>query len=149
MGVSALGVVAMSAVAADPAPGKGIVLYDGDCAFCRRSVAILKRLDWLGRLHYQSARDVEHLPPSEVPLDPRRLLDEMHVLTPDRRAAYAGYAAFRWIAWRLPLTVLLAPFLYIPGVPWVGNRVYLWIARNRMDLVPCRDGVCAVPLKRT
>lgn len=135
--------------AADPAPGKGIVLYDGDCPFCRRSVALLKRLDWLGRLHFQSARDVEHLPPSEVPLDSKRLLDEMHVLTPDRRRAYAGYRAFRWIAWRLPLTVPVAPLLYIPGVPWVGNRAYLWVARNRMALVPCHDGVCPVHLKRT
>src|SRR5438105_7577595 len=135
--------------AADPAPGKGIVLYDGDCPFCRRSVAILKKLDWLGRLHYQSARDVEHLPPSEVPLDPKRLLDEMHVLTPDRRRAFAGYAAFRWIAWRLPLTIPVAPLLYVPGVPWVGNRVYLWVARNRMDLVPCTDGACPVHLKRS
>lgn len=139
----------MSVVAADPAPGKGIVLFDGDCPFCRRSVSILKRLDWLGRLHFQSARDAEHLPPSEVSLDPKRLLDEMHVLTPDRRRAFAGYSAFRWIAWRLPLTIPLAPFLYVPGVPWVGNRVYLWIARNRMDLVPCRDGACPVHLKRS
>ena len=139
----------MSAVAADPAPGKGIVLYDGDCPFCRRSVAILKRLDWLGRLHYQSARDVEHLPPSHVPLDPKRLLDEMHVLTPDRRHAYAGYAAFRWIAWRLPLGAPVAPFLYVPGVPAVGNRVYRWVAKNRMNLVPCTDGACPVHLKRT
>jgi predicted DCC family thiol-disulfide oxidoreductase YuxK len=134
---------------ADPAPGKGIVLFDGDCPFCRRSVAILRRLDWLGRLHFQSARDVEHLPPAEVPLDPKRLLDEMHVLTPDRQRAHAGYRAFRWIAWRLPLTLPIAPLLYIPGVPWLGNRVYLWVARNRMELVPCTDGACPVHLKRT
>lgn len=139
----------MSAVAADPAPGKGIVLYDGDCPFCRRSVAILKRLDWLGRLHFQSARDVENLPPSHVPLDQKRMLDEMHVLTPDRQHAYAGYSAFRWIAWRLPLGIPVAPLLYLPGVPWLGNRVYLWIAKNRMSLVPCTDGACPVNLKRS
>jgi predicted DCC family thiol-disulfide oxidoreductase YuxK len=139
----------MSTVVADPAPGKGIVLYDGDCPFCRRSVAILKRLDWLGRLHFQSARDVDHLPPSHVSLDSKRLLDEMHVLTPDRRHAYAGYSAFRWIAWRLPLAVPAAPLLYVPGVPWVGNRIYLWVAKNRMNLVPCTDGACPVHLKRS
>jgi predicted DCC family thiol-disulfide oxidoreductase YuxK len=140
----------VSAVAADPAPGKGIVLFDGDCPFCRRSVAILKRLDWLGRLHFRSARNnVEHLPQAQIALDSKRLLDEMHVLTPDRRRAYLGYAAFRWIAWRLPLGVLIAPFLYIPGVPAIGNRVYRWVAKNRMDLVPCTDGACPVHLKRT
>jgi predicted DCC family thiol-disulfide oxidoreductase YuxK len=131
----------------DPAPGKGIVLYDGDCPLCRRSVAVLKKLDWRGRLAFQNARDVEHLPPARVELQPRRLLEEMHVLTPDRQHAYAGYRAFRWMAWRLPLTMPLAPLLYVPGVPWVGNKVYLWVARNRFQLVPCHDGQCQVPLK--
>ena len=34
---------------ADPAPGKAVVLYDGDCPFCRKSVAILEAV-------YRSAR---------------------------------------------------------------------------------------------
>jgi predicted DCC family thiol-disulfide oxidoreductase YuxK len=129
----------------DPAPGKAIVLFDGDCPLCQRSVAILKRLDWLQKLEFQSARDVEHLPPAEVPLDPERLLEEMHLLTPDRRRAYAGYDAFRWIAWRLPLTAPFAWMMSIPGVPWLGNKIYLKIAKNRMNLVPCKDGVCQLP----
>ena len=28
------------------------VLYDGACAFCRKSIALLRKLDWLGRLDY-------------------------------------------------------------------------------------------------
>src|SRR5262245_19667567 len=108
----------------DPAPGKTIVLYDGLCAFCQRGVRILRRLDWLKRLHYQDARDVEHLPPCGDPLDPVKLLDEMHVVAPDRRKAWAGYRAMRWLAWQLPLGWCVAPFLYVPGIPWVGNRLY-------------------------
>ena len=136
------------AINADPHAGKGIVLFDGQCPLCRRSVAILKKLDWLGRLHFQDARDVKNLPASEVPLDPKKMLEEMHLLTPDRKRAPAGFKAFRWIAWRLPLLMPLAPFLYIPGVPWIGNKVYLWIAKNRFRLVPCKDGVCHVPLSK-
>ena len=102
-----------------PADGKGIVLYDGACPLCQRSVRILKRLDWLKKLHFQDARDTRNLPPTEVPLVPKRLLEEMHVLTPDRKRIHAGYGAFRWMAWRLPLTLPLAPLLYIPGVPWM------------------------------
>jgi predicted DCC family thiol-disulfide oxidoreductase YuxK len=130
---------------ADPHPGKAVVLFDGDCPLCRRSVAILKRLDWLGRFAYQTAREPENLPPAEVRLDPKRLLEEMHVLTPDRQRAHAGYAAFRWIAWRLPAAIPLAPLMYVPGVPWLGNKLYLWIAKNRMSLVPCENGVCQIP----
>ena len=134
-------------MAADPAPGQGVVLYDGDCPLCRRGVAILRKLDWLDRLHCQDARDTAKLPPSAVPLDPRKLLDEMHVVTPDRRRAYAGFRAVRWMAWRLPATVLIAPLLYLPGAAWLGGKAYRWVARNRFDLVPCHDGACHVPLK--
>jgi predicted DCC family thiol-disulfide oxidoreductase YuxK len=129
---------------ADPFAGRGVVLFDGDCPFCQRSVAILKKLDWLGRLAFQNCRDEVHWPLSERPLVMFRLLEEMHVVTPDRRKTYAGYAAFRWIAWRLPLTWPVAPFLFIPGVPWFGNRVYLWVAKRRMNLVPCTDGACPI-----
>lgn len=131
-----------------PADGKGVVLYDGACPLCRRSVRILRALDWCKVLTFHDARLVAHLPASEVKLEPKRLIEEMHVLTPDRKHAPAGFKAFRWMAWRLPLTVLFAPFLYIPGVPWVGNKVYLWVAKNRFKLVPCKDGVCSVPVRK-
>ena len=128
--------------------GKAIVLYDGECPLCRRSVAILKRLDWLHRLAFQDANDVANLPRASVALDPVRLLQEMHLLTPDRTRVYAGYRAFRWMAWRLPLTFGFAPWMYLPGVPWVGNKIYLWVAKNRLNLVPCTDGQCRVELKK-
>ena len=118
------------------------VLYDGQCAFCRKSVALLRRLDWLGRLTYVDARGPSRLPPG-ASLDPARLLEEMHVLTPERRV-YHGFAALRWLAWRLPLLWPLAPLLYIPGVPALGQRLYLWVARRRFRLVPCHGGVCTL-----
>ena len=128
-----------------PAGDQAIILYDGACALCRNSVAILQRLDWRKRLAYHDARDVEHLPESAVPLDPARLLQEMHLLTPDRNRAYAGYRAFRWMAGRLPLLWLVWPLLFVPGIPWLGQRLYRWVAKNRYNLVPCRDGACTVP----
>ena len=132
-----------------PAPstatdGQAIVLYDGACPFCRAGVEVLNKLDWLKKLHYQNCRRTADLPKAEVTLEPKRLIEEMHVVTPDRKAAYAGFAAFRWMAWRMPATALIAPFLYLPGVPWLGNKMYLWIARNRFKLIPCKDGVCTV-----
>lgn len=132
----------------DPFEGKGVVLYDGSCPLCLKSISILKKLDWLGALRFQNARETDRLPKSFVPLDQKRLIEEMHLLTPDRRRAPAGFKAFRWIAWRLPLLWPVAPLLYIPGVPWLGNKVYLWVAKNRFRLVPCHDGVCHVPVKR-
>jgi predicted DCC family thiol-disulfide oxidoreductase YuxK len=121
------------------------LLYDGQCPLCQKSVAILKRLDWLHRLRFLDARDPANLPAREPPLNPDRLLEEMHVLTPDGQNVYHGFGAFRWLAWRLPLLWPIAPFLYIPGVPTLGQKVYLWVARNRFSLVPCHGGVCTLP----
>ena len=129
---------------ADPARGKRVVLYDGLCPLCQRSVRVLKRLDWMHRLHFQDCRDTPNLPPSAVPLELKKMLEEMHVVTPDRKRAYAGFAAFRWMAWRIPVLWPFAPLMYIPGVPWLGRKVYLWVAKNRYDLVPCGDGGCQV-----
>jgi predicted DCC family thiol-disulfide oxidoreductase YuxK len=137
-----------ASASASPAAGKGVVLYDGQCPLCQRAVRWLQRLDWFKRLHFQDCRDTANLPKSDGPLILDRLLDEMHLVTPDRTRTYAGYQAFRWIAWRLPLTVWLAPLLYVPGVPWLGNKLYLWVAKNRYNLVPCKDGVCTLPRKK-
>src|SRR5947209_7948547 len=100
--------------ATTPATGRSVVLYDGNCRLCQKSLAVLKRLDWLGRLSYADARQPE-LPESAVPLDRERLLEEMHVLTPDRRRAFAGYAAYRWLARQLPVGWPVLPLLYLPG----------------------------------
>jgi predicted DCC family thiol-disulfide oxidoreductase YuxK len=137
--------IAINQPATTMAPGRALLLYDGHCALCQKSVEILRRLDWLGRLQYRDARDPEQIPAHDPPLEPQRLLEEMHLLTPDGRHVYHGYGAFRWLAWRLPLLWPVAPLFHLPGVPAMGQRIYLWVARNRFDLVPCRHGVCAVP----
>lgn len=124
---------------------KATLLYDADCAFCRKSVNILQKLDWLKSVRYQNGRDLGRLPATEPPLDPKRLIEEMHLVTGDRRRVYHGFGAFRWMAWRMPLTALFAPLLYIPGVPWLGQKIYLWIAKNRFKIMPCKDGVCELP----
>ncbi|MFO0816190.1 MAG: DUF393 domain-containing protein [Gemmatales bacterium] len=123
------------------------VLYDGQCAFCRKSVSILKKLDWFHSLRYQDCRDIDLLPKTQPSLDPQRLIEEMHLVPPSGSPVYSGFRAFRWMAWRFPIFWLIVPLLYLPGVPWVGNKVYLWIARNRFKLVPCKDGVCEIPAK--
>jgi predicted DCC family thiol-disulfide oxidoreductase YuxK len=125
-----------------------LLLYDGLCPLCQKSIKVLRRLDWLGKLAYQNARDVERVPSMDPPLQLERMLEEMHLVTPDGQSVYVGFYAFRWLAWRLPLLIPLAPLLYLPGMPWLGGKVYRWVARNRFNLVPCNDGQCQVPAAR-
>lgn len=118
------------------------VLYDGDCAFCRGSVALARRLDWGRRLTFVNVRaDAPLL--HEPPVAGAPLLEQMHVVTPGGRL-YGGYAAVRAIAWRLPLLWPVAPLLHLPGITQLGDRVYKWVARNRFQLVPCQHGACAI-----
>jgi predicted DCC family thiol-disulfide oxidoreductase YuxK len=124
---------------------RALVLYDGECPLCLKSIALLQRFDWFQRLDYVNVRETAKVPVRQPPLEPNRLLDEMHLITPDGRHIYNGFEAFRWMAWRLPLLCWLAPFLYLPGVPALGQRIYLWVAKNRFRLVPCHSGVCALP----
>jgi predicted DCC family thiol-disulfide oxidoreductase YuxK len=124
---------------------KAQVLYDGECPLCLKSVALLRRLDWLHRLCFVNARARDDLPRIDPPLDSDRLLQEMHLLSPQGRSVYHGFRAFRWMAWRLPPLWLLIPLLYLPGMASLGQRLYLWVARNRFRLVPCHGGVCTLP----
>jgi predicted DCC family thiol-disulfide oxidoreductase YuxK len=126
---------------------KALVLYDGDCPLCRKSVRLLRGLDWPGALGFVNVRDPEQAPDLPAPVPRQRLLEEMHLLTPDGRHVYHGFEAFRWLAWRLPLLWAAAPFLYLPGMRALGQRLYLWVARNRFRLLPCHGGVCTLPGK--
>jgi predicted DCC family thiol-disulfide oxidoreductase YuxK len=119
------------------------VFYDGHCALCRKSVALLKRLDWLKTLSYVDVRDEDQEAVRSLPVSNGKLLEEMHLLTPGSEL-YHGFTAFRWMAWYLPLLWFLVPFLYSPGVSTLGQRLYLWVARNRFRLVPCHGGVCTI-----
>lgn len=107
-------------------------------------MARFRKLDWLGRLAYIDAHDANQALLAHPLIAGAPLLEEMHLLTPDGTRCYHGFAAFRWLAWKLPLLWLLAPLLYLPGIPGLGQRMYLWIARRRYRLVPCRDGACDI-----
>src|SRR5436190_531910 len=99
------------------------VIYDGDCAFCRKSIAILRRLDWLHRLVFINARAPDEPLLHQPPVAGAPLLDQMHALTPAGRL-YGGYGAIRYISWLLPLLWPIAPVLYLPGVAQLGDRAY-------------------------
>lgn len=128
-----------------PSPTKARVLYDGDCIFCCKSIELLKKLDWLKKLDCVNVRDESRAFLKEPPIAGAPLLEQMHVVPAGSDQLYGGYRAIRWLAWRLPLTWVVAPFLYLPGMTWLGQKFYLWIARNRFKIIPCEHGVCTIP----
>lgn len=126
-----------------------IVLYDGDCSFCQFQIRVLTWLDWLNVLSFVP---IAHPRAAEVarriPRD--QLLEAIHCVTPEGRI-YRGARAIRFMAMRLPLLVLLALIMWIPGVIWVAERIYAWVARNRSQisrLFGCKDACAIMPARR-
>lgn len=110
--------------------GKIAVLYDGNCGLCQHSVFILLIFDGLERLRLVNYHDTaarEKVAPDLAFEDLDRVL---HMRFPDG-SIRTGFYALRSICWNLPPLWLLAPLLYLPGVPPVGRRVYAWTAERR------------------
>ena len=134
-------------------PGDRIVLFDGECNLCNRSVDFLLRHDRKRRLRFaslqsdvartllaRSGMDALALAPHEDPdgtEDPSTIVfvdgDRLHVKS---GAALRILTAIGW-PWRA-----LGAFLIIP--PLLRDGVYDWIARNRFQWFGRRD-TCRIP----
>lgn len=91
-----------------------LVLYDGQCKFCRANVKALSRLDRAGSLRYQ----------------PETGLHEMAVVTASGQR-YGGIDAVRYLSRRLPLLWWLAAVLHIPGSRTFWQWLYRKVAERR------------------
>ncbi|MEX0878117.1 MAG: DCC1-like thiol-disulfide oxidoreductase family protein [Thermoanaerobaculia bacterium] len=97
-------------------------------------MALLRRLDIRKRIAFRDAlRDWPRIQREFPALTQEQCLESMHVATP-RGRIHSGFDAYRALAWALPLAWPVAPFLYVPGVPWVGRRVYAAVAARRRRL---------------
>jgi predicted DCC family thiol-disulfide oxidoreductase YuxK len=128
--------------------GKHVVLYDSDCPLCTFQMKLITWLDWLNRVSLLPVKDgrAAEVAPGLTRED---LLEAIHCVTPEGRI-YRGARAIRFLGMRLPLLVPLALFLWIPGVIWVAEMVYMWISRNRLvlsRLFGCK-GACAIMPER-
>src|SRR4051794_3450832 len=114
------------------------VFYDGACGLCRPTVAVLRRLDLRRRVEFLDVhRDWPAIHDRYPHLSREACLTDMHAIDSTGRM-FAGFDAYRALARVLPLGWVALPFLYVPGVPSVGRRVYRAIADRR------HSGSCAV-----
>jgi predicted DCC family thiol-disulfide oxidoreductase YuxK len=110
-------------------PATGVLIYDGDCAFCGRCVALLRRWDRAGRLRMVPFQDPAAL--AGLPAIPRSALEQaMHLVRTDG-AVLAGAQALPPILGLLPFGAPFAWIFAFPGVPRIAAMVYRRIARNR------------------
>lgn len=103
-----------------------VFYYDGECGFCRGTVARLRRLDWRRRVQWSDFRTAGTLPAdaSWERLTAEACLD-------DGRHRYWGFDAFRELARRLPALWPVWALFRLPGAGVAGHPAYRWVARNR------------------
>jgi predicted DCC family thiol-disulfide oxidoreductase YuxK len=118
---------------------KYVLLFDGGCGLCDRTVAIISSLDLLGCVEFCDV--VKQRPEIEKRFPHLRQdqwLTHMHVITPGGRVR-VGFDSYRTLARVLPLGWLVLPGLYLPGVSVAGSRIYRAVASRR------HRGACPLP----
>ncbi len=120
-----------------------VVLYDGTCGLCIRSMTIARAADWFDRLTF---RDLESEWPAMKSRHPELSLAacrrEMHFFHTDGSIA-TGFFAFLEIARLAPPLWPLGWLAGLPPARAFGPRVYAWVAARRHRLHTCATGVCA------
>ena len=106
------------------------IVYDGNCRLCRRTIALLRVFDVFGQVRYVSALDEAALAAHGLQeLDRHALLTDLHAVLGTQR--WLGYAAYRALAWRLPLVWPVLPLLYVWPITAMGRRTYRHVADAR------------------
>ncbi len=118
------------------------ILYDGQCPFCRRTMRLLQGFDLFNRLRYIDFRGLKRadLDRFDSSLKPDDLEKEMVVISKGK--VYRGFCGYRVLTTVLPIFWPIAPLLFLPGIFWAGEKIYGWVARNRLKLIRC-DSSCA------
>ena len=137
-------------------PDSDVVIFDGQCVFCRGQVERLARWDGGERLAFLSLHDpvvAERYPD----LTYEQLMEQMYVV--DRQGGrHGGAAAFRYLSRRLPRLWLLAPLMHLPFSLPLWQWGYRQVAKRRYRLAgqnangdasqhSCEEDVCKVHFK--
>ncbi|MCB9452766.1 MAG: DUF393 domain-containing protein [Anaerolineaceae bacterium] len=126
------------------------LLYDGQCVICQQSKRIIRALDWLKRTAFVDLHDREAANACCPSLDFAAALGQMHLVTPDG-TLLGGFLAMRRVLKELPLGYPVWLLLHLPGMAWLGDRAYRWVARHRyrinrlLGVTICEGDTCHTP----
>ncbi|TWU57209.1 thiol-disulfide oxidoreductase DCC family protein [Rubripirellula reticaptiva] len=127
-----------------------VVIYDGDCNFCRSQVRTLSRFDLGGgRLAFISLHDprvAERYP--DLTYD--EMMKQMYVVD-TRGRRHGGSEAVKYLSRRLPILWPAMPILHLPGTARLWRWIYGEIAKRRYKIAgkmsDCDGDSCSVHLK--
>ena len=121
-----------------------VVLFDGNCKLCRRTISILYNFDWLNRLTLYPNSE-ERLWPQEIQavVTADAVADRFASINDAGEVAY-GYHAYEFIAGRVPLLWPLRLLMFIPWVKTLGISIYEWVSHTRSCTL--RDGKSGISI---
>lgn len=123
-----------------------IIIYDGHCVLCTRTVARLMKLRTtvdIESIPLQDERTFTILPDG---YDYNLLDKEIHVIDMSSGRIIRGAEAIVYVMMKLPSLRYVSMMYRIPGMKWLASRIYQWIAKRRYDLFgktdECDSGHC-------
>ena len=125
----------------DALTSSDVVIFDGECNFCRSQVGLLHRLDLGGRrLSFLSLHD-DRVAERYPDLSHDDLMQQMYIVdTQERR--HGGSDAVKYLSRRLPILWLAAPVLHLPGTAGLWRWAYKQVAKRRYQLAGKTTGGC-------
>jgi predicted DCC family thiol-disulfide oxidoreductase YuxK len=110
-------------------PDRGIplLIYDGDCAFCRYCVDYARAAtgDAVAYRPYQAVAD------AFPEIEPQAFRGAIQLVLPDGRIVSGAEAAFRTLELGGHSRLWAAAYRRLPPVAWVSERAYAFVARHR------------------
>jgi len=119
-----------------------IVVYDGGCELCRRTIAILKSIDLFDGLTIVAGLSGDARRAQFPQITDEMLVRDLYVLRGQESSA--GYDAYVKMAERLILLWPLAVIMRLPPVAFAGRGIYRRIAETRKCTVPASPRVSLV-----
>lgn len=118
---------------------KAIVLFDGNCSLCQKTVKTIGYWDIFKQIRFINFLSPQAKPViDELGLKIEDLLYDMHIV--EGKKSWKGYEAYQRISLCLPLCWVLVPFLYFPPIKKEGMRIYRGVADSRTCQVASGKG---------
>ncbi len=128
----------------DACPDADVVIFDGQCVFCRSQVERLHWLDRGNRLSFLSLHD-PRVSDRYPDLHHDDLMAQMYVID-GRGNAKGGSEAVKYLSRRLPILWPALPVLHFPGTATLWRWLYKQVAKRRYRLAekPCDEDQCRI-----
>ena len=112
--------------------GRSVILWDGDCGFCRRSVVKLQSLDATQSFDFSPHQEYSDEELKRVGLSRRKCERELQLVTHDGKTFGGAFALNYFFAQQKGWKILVALSLCVPVVLLIEVLAYKAVASNRM-----------------